>query len=77
MTAILYQHAKRIGKDTSQTGRLSGYTDGDRVEEYALPAMKWALGHRLITGLNPRTLDPDGTATRAQMAVILKAYDQM
>ena len=36
-----------------------------------------ALGHRLITGFNPRTLDPDGTATRAQMAVILKAYDQM
>lgn len=75
--AILYQHAMRAGKDTAQTGRLTGYDDGSAVEEYALPAVKWALGHRLITGTDARTLDPDGTATRAQMAVILKAYDQM
>jgi hypothetical protein len=39
--------------------------------------MKWALGHRLITGTDRRTLDPTGKTTRAQMAVILKAYDQM
>ena len=75
--AILYQHALRAGKDTSQLGRLTGYADGDAVEEYARPAMKWALGHRLITGTDRRTLDPTGKTTRAQMAVILKAYDQM
>lgn len=41
--------------------------------------MKWAIGHKIISGLRTEghvQLAPKGTATRAQLAVILKAFDE-
>ena len=50
----------------------SAYHDGDRVEAYAREAMAWAVDAGLIQGLADGRLDPGGTATRAQTAVILQ-----
>lgn len=64
------------GKDTSANGDLSRYPDAGEVRDYAVTAMKWAVGHRLITGTG-KGLEPRGTATRAQVAVILQAFDRL
>lgn len=53
---------------------LNGYADAASVESWAAEAMSWANGNGLVTGVTPTTLVPNGTATRAQVAVILSRY---
>lgn len=73
LAAILYQYAAYKGKDVSAIGDLSRYTDAGQIRDYAATPMQWAVGHRLLAGTG-RGLEPNGTATRAQLAVILKAF---
>ena len=59
------------------TGDLSGFPDAASVSGYAKEAMAWAVGEGLINGMKMRTktvLEPTGTATRAQIAIILMRY---
>ena len=53
---------------------LAAYTDANRISSYALTAMRWANGEGLITGKTSTTLDPKGTATRAEVATILMRF---
>lgn len=50
------------------------YTDRGSVASYATEAMKWAVHNGIILGTSETTLSPQGSATRAQMAVILVRY---
>ena len=45
-----------------------------QVSSYAATAMQWANGEGLITGVTGTTLDPQGSATRAQVATILMRF---
>ena len=36
--------------------------------------MKWAVDGKLVSGMGDGTLAPQGSATRAQVAVILKCF---
>ena len=74
LAAILYRYAQLSGKDTDQTADLSGYTDSVTISAWAPQALKWAVGSGLISGTGANTLSPRGTATRAQIAVILQNY---
>ena len=57
--------------DGKATGELSSFADGDTVSDWARDAMSWAVGEGLITGKDGNRLDPSGTASRAEVAVIL------
>ena len=74
MAAIMYQYAKYKKYDTSAKGDISKFKDSGSVTKYAVTPMKWATGHEIISGTN-KGLEPKGTATRAQIAVILQAFD--
>jgi hypothetical protein len=74
MATILYRYAGYKKYDTAVTGDLTAYTDADSITPYALPAMKWANARGLITGRTASTLEPSGTATRAEVATILMRY---
>ena len=74
LAAILYRYAQLSGKDTDQTADLSGYTDSVTISAWAPQALKWAVGSGLISGTGTHTLSPRGTATRAQIAVILQNF---
>lgn len=69
LAAILYRYS---GSPTA-TGRLSSFTDTAKLNSYATSAMKWAVGAGIITG-NGSRLDPQSSATRAQVATILHRY---
>lgn len=58
------------------TGGLNGYTDGALVSAYAQRAIVWAVQNGLLTGTDSNTLDPQGYATRAQVATILQRFIQ-
>ena len=75
MVAIMYQYAKYKNYDTKADGKLDRFADKDAMSDYAETAMKWAVGHKIITGTGDG-LEPKGTATRAQVAVVLKAFDE-
>ena len=73
--AILYKYSKYKKYDISATGSLNKFKDASSVTSYAVTPMKWAVGHKLLAGTD-KGLEPKGTATRAQVAVILKAFDK-
>ena len=74
MAAIMYQYAKYKGYDTEANGSLDQFKDASSVASYAETAMKWAVGHKIIAGTG-NGLEPDGNATRAQVAVVLQAFN--
>lgn len=69
LAAILYRYS---GTPTT-SGRLTSFTDADNVSSYATNAMKWAVGAGIITGSGSK-LNPQGSATRAQVAAMLHRY---
>ena len=74
MAAILYRYAAYKGYDVSQKADLSGYTDAASISGYAKDALAWANAQKLITGVTDTTLNPQGSATRAQVATILMRF---
>ncbi len=53
---------------------LSGFTDAGKVSDYAQQAMSWAVENGIISGFADGTLGPNGEASRAQVAQILKNF---
>lgn len=82
LAAFLYRYAEYTDLDVSQTDDLSGLLNADKIKDYAVDNVKWAVGAGVISGLektdeNGETvydLAPQGKATRAQMAVILMRF---
>ena len=74
MAAILYRYAGYKGYDRSRQGNLSQFADQDQIQDYARAALSWANGEGLITGKGAGILDPQGPATRAQVAAILQRF---
>lgn len=76
--AFLYRYTQNVlGKDVSAASDLSAFPDGGSVSNYARAAMSWACAEELINGVKSGStvyLDPQGTATRAQVARILMHY---
>lgn len=75
LAQMLYNYAGFKGYDVTASGDLSAFTDGADVQDWAVPAMSWACGNELITGFTDGSLRPSGTATRAQAATILMAFE--
>mgnify|MGYP004647152565 FL=1 len=71
MVTILYNAA---GRPATGTSALDRFSDKDQVADYAVNAFSWAISNSVVSGTSNTTLSPQGTATRAQMAVILTRY---
>ena len=50
------------------------FIDSAQIEEYAKPAVSWACANNIVSGVGGDRFDPKGSATRAQIAAILKQY---
>ena len=65
--------ARAFGITASEYAILP-YSDAGQIASYAQDAASWAVGEGLITGMTQTELAPQGTATRAQVATILKRF---
>lgn len=77
MAAILFRYAAMSGFDTSARGNLDQYPDRGDVSGYAVEPLSWAVAEGLIKGTdngNGILLDPQGNATRAQVATIIMRF---
>ena len=79
MAAILYRYSVFKGLTMAQGAFAMPYPDETGISAYALEAMRWANAEKLINGTEldgTVYLDPQGSATRAQVAAILMRYVQ-
>lgn len=74
MATILYRYAAYKGYDVSGRADLSAFADGSLVSSWATDAMAFAVDAGIINGRDDGTLDPTGTATRAEVAQILMNF---
>ena len=74
MVTILYRYAKLMGYDATGSADLTVFPDHASVADYAKEAMAWSVKNEIVGGTAQGTLNPAGTATRAQFAVILYRF---
>lgn len=71
MAAILFRYEQAKGlENVTLEENLNRFPDQNKISAYAIPALQWAVGQKIINGNADGTLDPTGTATRAQVAQI-------
>ena len=72
LAAILMNYAAYKGEDVSARADLSSYTN--QPSTWATEAMQWAVAEELIIGVTNDELQPQSSATRAQVAAILQRF---
>ncbi|MBS6348770.1 MAG: S-layer homology domain-containing protein [Oscillospiraceae bacterium] len=71
LAAILWRYA-----GSPAVAGSASFADESDIASWAASAVDWAQESGYISGMGGNRFDPDGTATRAQVAVILMRYDQ-
>ena len=74
LAAIFYRYTDYKGYDLTVKGNLDKFKDADKITDYAKTAMQWAVGSGLVKGKSGNLLDPQGTATRAEIAAMLHRF---
>ncbi len=77
LATILYRYWEQVGFGVIGAADLTVYSDGKTVSGWAEQAMSWANGVGIIAGNNVGgkiLLDPQGKATRAQVATMLARF---
>ena len=69
LALMLWRNAGSVGSSTS----LDGFSDAAAISSYAVDAVQWAAGCGILQG-SGGLLNPKGTATRAEVAVMLMRY---
>ncbi len=77
MTTLLYRYSQLTGEDVTNSVPCTDFADGTKVSGWANDAMCWAVAEGLVGGSTVNGvayLNPQGVATRAQLAVIFQRY---
>ena len=82
MAAFFFRFAEVMGYDTTISTDFSHMLNADKVSDYAVSAMEWAVGAGLISGSETKDeagnvvydLNPRGNTTRAQLSAILQRF---
>ena len=74
LAAILMNYARYKGQDVSARATLDTYNDATAISSWANDVMSWAVAEGLLTGVTNDQLQPQGNATRAQVAAILERF---
>lgn len=72
LAAMLMNYAQYKGLDTTARADLSHYSDTPST--WASEAVQWAVAEGLLNGVTDDELQPQGQATRAQVAAILERF---
>ena len=80
LARFFYVYTEKTNGSISGRADLSGYPDAAKVQDWAKECVEWAVDSGLISGVNKNDvnyLDPNGKATRAQVAVMFTKYDSL
>lgn len=73
LVTALYRYCELKNHDTSDSSELADFPDADSVADYAVDAMKWAVGAGIIRGSDGE-IKPNDTATRAEFAAVMQRF---
>lgn len=73
IAVLLYRYSAYYGCDVSARAPLTGFSDCQRVSDFAQEGLSWAVAEGLMVGSDGR-LDPTGSASRAEVATLLQRY---
>ncbi len=77
MAAIMHRYADFKKIDKKFSGSVSDFTDADEISDWAKDDVLWAVGCKIISGRSDSTLEPGGTATRAETASIIQRFTEL
>ena len=79
LAMIMYNYVQKMGYPVSTeiSGDLTRFSDSDQVSSWASEALGWAAGVGLVNGNADGTLNPKGTATRAEVATIMNNFTKI
>ena len=75
LAAMLFRYAAPAAVTTEEN--LTSFSDHEKVSSFAVSALNWAVGQGIVTGKTDGTLDPQGSATRAQVAMMLQRFSSL
>ena len=74
MAALLHRYMNYLGYEFTPVDSLDAFSDGDTVSAWAVDDVKWAVGAGMIAGRPDGTIDPQGTANRAEVATMFMRF---
>ena len=77
LALMMFRYAKFKSYNVETTSDFAGLENADKVSDWSMDGVKWAVGSGLISGIEKdgaKDLAPQGNATRAQMAAILQRF---
>lgn len=74
LATMLYRYAQTLGYGAGEEDTLQTCPDGDSIHLWALEAMLWMTQTGLLTGKEGGRMDPQATATRAEVAAVLTRF---
>ena len=73
LAAMLYRYS---GSPAVSADALT-FAEADQVSDWAVDSVKWAVANGIISGKGNNTLDPQGNATRAEVAQMLYNFSKI
>ena len=83
MALMLYKYAvyKKYDVSVKETTTLDSFTDANKVDSWALTAVKWAVERGIISGKGNASagyrIDPTGKATRVECAAMMNKFSEI
>ncbi|MBQ3183354.1 MAG: S-layer homology domain-containing protein [Clostridia bacterium] len=78
LAMFLANYAAFTGSDVTPTDNsaINIFSDSTKVASWAKASMNWAVENGIMSGNKNGTLNPRGTATRAELAVMIMNFDK-
>lgn len=74
LALMLYRCAQYMKLSTGTGASLDGFGDEEEISSWAQQAMSWAVSAGILGGTPEGNLNPGGTATRAEAAVMVSQF---
>ena len=74
MAVIMANYAKKLGYDLPKTLQAVTFSDNAQISSWAKNAVRTMQQAGILSGKNGNKFDPKGTATRAEVATILRRF---
>ena len=71
---FFHTYSVKKGYNTDLKGDMTKFADADTIHSWAYDAVEWAVGAGLISGTTETTVSPRSSASRAEVALIIKNY---
>ena len=74
LATFFYRYSAWKNEDMADCGKIMGFNDFGKINYWAVKALSWANGRGLVIGTKGNLLNPQGYATRAEIAAMLHRY---